>query len=86
MSCPRCAPELNPQGPRRGEHHLAVRFGKTDWKLFVRKNGRIIKDCYEVDVDAGLAWRTLDPIQRCEQCGYGIESYIDRGLFTVSTT
>jgi hypothetical protein len=69
--------DLDPNGPRRGEHHFAVRFG--DLPVNVYKDGAKIHDCYEVDVLAGKAWRyKFSPDQH-------LVRYIDKGDFSVST-
>lgn len=78
--CPECDPELSPQGPCRGEHHAAVRFG-NGYLFEVRKDGEIILDCFEVDVRAGLAWRYHFPLVPCA-CGGAATAYIDRGRFS----
>ena len=71
--------DLEPTGPRRGEHHFAVRFGDHDGQVY--KDGEAILDCYEVDVDAGKAWRyDLDSI---DAEGWPIP-YIDNGNFSIS--
>lgn len=82
--CKFCDPTLSPSGPRRGEAHFAVRFGTADYMLWVFKDGELIKDCYEVDIERGLAWRFASPPRPCA-CASDIVAYIDTGVFSVRT-
>lgn len=82
MACRVCVPELNPSGPRRGPGHFGTRFG-GDWRMHVFKRHALIQDCYEVDIDAGRAWRIAQPPRLCA-CGQHAEAYIDTGEFSVA--
>jgi hypothetical protein len=83
MACAACNPELAPAGPRRGEHHFAVRFGVQDCLLRVLTDGVLINDCYEVDVLAGKAWRLEQPFHLCECGSRRAAAYVDAGSFSV---
>jgi hypothetical protein len=90
VGCMRCNPELDPRGPRKGEHHFGVRFGFHDVLVGVSKDGALLTDVYEVEAPQ-RAWRFkfADPWRRLTvlcACGSGLpEAFLDEsGGFSVS--
>lgn len=90
VGCRFCTPELDPQGPRKGEGHFGVRWGFDDVLMGVSKDGVPLYDVYEVEAPH-RAWRyRLVGPALPTVCGCGSnepEAFLDEsGGFTVTRT
>jgi hypothetical protein len=80
-ACRNCDPSLAPDGPRLGEHHLAVRFGDVEAVGYL--DGEPIMNCFEIWAGTpGQAWRIGNPPHLC-WCSGDVCVYIDVGNYSV---
>jgi hypothetical protein len=79
--CAGCDPRLDPNGPRLGPRHFAVRFG--DHILQACLDGEPIVNCYELHTDLEVGWLINLPAHRCSNCGLGACCSMVQGKFSV---